>query len=199
MVYLNRIYTKFGDGGLTQLGDGQSVPKTHPRVAAMGDVDEVNCQLGVIVANWCPTTPLLSRLRSLMLKIQNQLFDLGADLCLPEAPDSDSASAKLKMTEKDVSDLETWIDRLNESLEPLKSFILPGGSPVSAGLHLARAICRRAERSCWLLHDAETINPQIMIYLNRLSDLLFVMSRVVNKELDAGDILWQPGSHRDDV
>jgi len=197
MVYLNRIYTKFGDAGQTQLGNGASVSKTSLRVVAMGDVDELNCQLGVVLSHWTASTSTLSRLHSRLSHIQNQLFDLGADLCLPDEHAAEPIS-KLKILEQDVHQIESWIDDFNESLSPLTSFILPGGSTAAAGLHLARAICRRAERTCWQLHHESPINAQVTIYLNRLSDLLFVAARITNQELNFTDPLWRPGSDRAD-
>lgn len=197
MVYLNRIYTKFGDAGLTQLGNGLAVPKTSLRVAAMGDVDELNCQLGVVLCHENGSQDTLLILMARLAHIQNQLFDLGADLCLPDES-SGEPIAKLKILEQDVLQLESWIDDVNESLAPLNSFILPGGSLAAAGLHLARAICRRAERTCWLLNNESAINPQIMIYLNRLSDFLFVAARITNQQHEIEDFLWRPGSDRAD-
>ncbi len=191
MVHLNKIYTRFGDAGLTQLGDGSSVFKTTHRVSAMGDVDELNCQIGVAL-----TIPATSEYDSKLTFIQNQLFDLGADLCVPESPSNSNPEDKLRILDTDVTRLENWIDELNTHLEPLRSFILPGGSARAAHLHLARGICRRAERSCWLLQQEEEINSQIMIYLNRLSDFLFVLARLTNQLQSVPDVLWQPASKR---
>src|SRR5262245_51118550 len=168
MVYLSRIYTKTGDRGETSLGDGQRVPKTHPRVAACGGVDELNAVVGLLLAQH-PQAPD----RDLLLGIQNDLFDVGADLCVPSAAD-EAAGARLRVSAGQVARLEEAIDRLNADLQPLTSFVLPGGSPVSAWCHVARTVCRRAERDLVALDQQERINPQAIVYLNRLSDLLFV-------------------------
>jgi cob(I)alamin adenosyltransferase len=188
MVRLDRIYTRGGDEGLTSLGDGQRVPKHHPRVAAYGTVDELSSVLGLLGANGLGE-PHLGELRS----IQNDLFDVGADLCVPG-----EAGERLRITPAYVARLEGLIDRENARLEPLKSFILPGGTPQSAWLHLARCTCRRAERLVSeLLADPaekERVNPEVLRYLNRLSDLLFVLARVQNG-LGRDDVLWKPGRH----
>jgi cob(I)alamin adenosyltransferase len=185
MVYLSRIYTKSGDQGQTGLGDGQRVSKDHPRVTAFGEVDELNAALGVALLQ--PGVPELELLR----EIQNDLFDVGADLCVPPQPNEEPGKS-LRVTPGQVEKLEKAIDRLNENLQPLHSFILPGGSPASAHLHVARTVCRRAERSLVALMADDQVNAQALIYLNRLSDLLFVMARVAN---DGGkqDVLWKPG------
>ena len=188
MVYLSRIYTRAGDGGETGLGDGVRVPKDHHRVEAYGQVDELNAVLGMVAAH-CPDTPE----RVLIQAIQNDLFDVGADLCVPQ-PEGELTGG-LRVTPEQAALLERAIDRLNENLQPLKSFILPGGSPAAAWLHLARTICRRAERAVVTLARTEAVNPQVVVYLNRLSDLLFVMARVENDN-GAGDILWVPGQGR---
>lgn len=191
MVYLSKIYTKTGDTGETMLGDGNMVAKTSPRVIAMGAVDELNCCLGLIrnedlkqdVDQWLET-------------IQNDLFDLGADLCTPEGSGRDaSAPEPLRIVESQVSQLENWIDTVNENLSPLMSFILPGGTAASAKLHHARSVCRRAEIAVWQLADSETLNPSLMIYLNRLADLLFVLARQYN-DYGQQDVLWKPGASR---
>lgn len=189
MVYLNRIYTKSGDRGETSLGDGQRVPKTHPRIGAYGGVDELNSVLGVAVASGL-SAPLAAQLTH----IQNDLFDLGADLCVPES-DSPPEYPLLRITEGQVAQLERWIDAATDQLEPLTSFILPGGSPAAAHLHLARTVCRRVEIGVLELVARERVNPHAVIYLNRLSDLLFVLARLAN---DGGkaDVLWTPGKHR---
>jgi cob(I)alamin adenosyltransferase len=181
MVFLSRIYTKSGDGGETGLGDGSRVLKCSPRVTAYGEVDELNAVLGLAA---CHTPDSASLLRS----IQNDLFDVGADLCLPAA---DGTSA-LRVRPEQVSGLEREIDRLNERLQPLNSFVLPGGSVAAAWLHFARTVCRRAERAVVTLIQVEQVNPNVLIYLNRLSDLLFVMARVANRD-GQGDVLWEPG------
>lgn len=189
MVFLSRIYTKSGDAGETGLGDGTRVPKDHARVAAYGEVDELNAVLGLVVAN-APTCPDAAVLRS----IQNDLFDVGADLCVPPFAGEEPGKS-LRVTAAQAERLERAIDRLNEKLEPLRSFILPGGTPAAAYLHLARTVCRRAERAVVTLMHTETVNPQALIYLNRLSDYLFVLARVANDD-GRGDVLWVPGGNR---
>jgi cob(I)alamin adenosyltransferase len=189
MVYLSRIYTKTGDGGDTGLGDGSRVPKDHPRVEAYGQVDELNAVLGLVIAS-CPDCPEPAFLRS----IQNDLFDVGADLCVPIA-EGEQPGKSLRITVAQIDRLEKAIDRMNESLQPLHSFVLPGGTPLAAWLHLARTVCRRAERSVVTLMRIETINTNVLIYLNRLSDLLFVFGRVAN-DGGKGDVLWVPGGNR---
>lgn len=189
MVFLSRIYTKSGDGGETGLGDGTRVPKDHPRVTAYGEVDELNAVLGLFAVH-CPDSPE----RELVRGIQNDLFDLGADLCVP-AVDGEIAGQMLRITEGQATRLEQEIDRVNDRLQPLNSFILPGGSPAAAWLHLARTVCRRAERSVVALSHAEPVNRHAVIYLNRLSDLLFVLSRAANRD-GADDVLWVPGKSR---
>jgi cob(I)alamin adenosyltransferase len=189
MVYLSRIYTKSGDGGDTGLGDGTRVPKDSARVEAYGQVDELNAVLGMVVAT-CPTCPESTLLR----EIQNDLFDVGADLCVPPSPDEEPGKS-LRVTVSQAERLEKAIDRLNENLAPLRSFILPGGAPTAAWLHLARTVCRRAERAVVTLMRTETVNRQVLIYLNRLSDFLFVLARVANEE-GRGDVLWVPGQGR---
>lgn len=186
MVYLSRIYTKSGDKGDTGLGDDARVPKDHPRVAAFGSVDELNAVLGLLVSHF-PQAAEIDLIRS----IQNDLFDVGADLCLPQASD-EKPGTHLRVDAEQAERLEKAIDRLNENLSPLKSFILPGGQGAAAWCHLARTVCRRAERDVVTLTREETINPQVVIYLNRLSDLLFVLGRVYNNN-GRDDILWQPG------
>ncbi|HEY7326278.1 MAG TPA: cob(I)yrinic acid a,c-diamide adenosyltransferase [Gemmataceae bacterium] len=186
MVYLSRIYTKSGDKGDTGLGDGTRVPKDHTRVAAYGSVDELNAVLGLLVSNY-PQAAETELIRS----VQNDLFDVGADLCLPESAD-EKPGAHLRVRAEQVERLEQAIDRLNANLKPLSSFILPGGQAAAAWCHLARTVCRRAERDVVTLYRDETINPQVIIYLNRLSDLLFVLARVYNNN-GHEDILWQPG------
>jgi cob(I)alamin adenosyltransferase len=191
MVYINRIYTKTGDDGTTMLGNGVRVPKTHPRIVAYGGVDELNTVIGLALTETLPDW-MAERLRS----IQNDLFDLGADLCVPEAPsDEDDLSENkppLRITAEQVSDLESAIDKANERLSPLTSFVLPGGSSAAARLHHARAVCRRVEIGVLHLAEYESINAQTYVYLNRLSDLLFVLARVANAD-GAQDILWVPG------
>ncbi len=186
MVYLSRIYTKTGDAGETGLGDGTRVPKDHPRVAAYGTVDELNAVLGMLL-NHFPETQEAGLLRS----IQNDLFDIGADLCVPPAPD-EAPGARLRVQPEQAARLEAEIDRLNAPLAPLTSFVLPGGRGPAAWCHLARTVCRRAERDVVTLARAEPVNPQVVVYLNRLSDLLFVLARVYNNH-GRDDVLWQPG------
>lgn len=189
MVYLSRIYTKSGDRGDTGLGDGQRVSKDHPRVEAYGQVDELNAVLGLVAA-YCPDAPEAALLRT----IQNDLFDVGADLCVPQT-EGEQPGQCLRVTAVQAERLEKAIDRLNENLELLKSFILPGGTPAAAWLHLARTVCRRAERAVVALMASEKVNSDALIYLNRLSDFLFVLARVAN---DGGksDVLWVPGANR---
>jgi cob(I)alamin adenosyltransferase len=186
VVYLSRIYTKTGDAGETALGDGTRVPKDHPRVAAYGAVDELNAVLGMLL-NHFPENAEAELLRS----IQNDLFDVGADLCVPQ-PAGEAAGARLRVRPEQAARLEAAIDRLNAGLAPLTSFVLPGGRGPAAWAHLARTVCRRAERDVVALARAEPVNPQVVVYLNRLSDLLFVLARVYNNN-GRDDVLWQPG------
>src|SRR5262245_5476647 len=188
MVYLSRIYTKGGDSGETSLGDGGRVLKSSPRVTAYGEVDELNAVLGLAAV------ALAAEERELIHRIQNELFDVGADLCMPPAAGETSGQV-LRVTVAQSERLEREIDRLNERLQPLRSFVLPGGSPAAAWLHLARTVCRRAERSVVALSRAEAVNPGVLIYLNRLSDFLFVLARVANDDGRA-DVLWVPGQSR---
>ena len=189
MVRLTRIYTKTGDKGTTALGDGRRVPKDAPRIEAFGAVDELNAVLGLAILSLEDAEGA-----DLLRTIQNDLFDLGADLCVPERPKGRMARARapLRITEDHVRPLEQAIDRFNAALDPLTSFVLPGGTAASAWLHLARTVCRRAERRGVALGRKETLNPQSVIYLNRLSDLLFVMARRAN-EGGRADVLWVPG------
>lgn len=189
MVYLNRIYTKGGDTGETSLGDLSRVPKTHPRINSFGTVDELNSVLGI-----ARTTQLPSELDVWLERIQNDLFDLGADLCVPETPNPEYPP--LRITAEQTARLEGWIDQINDGLKPLTSFILPGGSPASAWLHLARTVCRRAEIAVWqLIGEQHPINDEVPKYLNRLSDLLFVLARHCNDQ-GRQDVLWIPGKNR---
>jgi cob(I)alamin adenosyltransferase len=189
MVYLNRIYTKTGDSGETSLGDGRRVKKTDLRIAAYGGVDELNAVIGLTVASG-----LNSELTAMLRHIQNDLFDLGADLCVPE-PEIPPQHPPLRVTSDQVDQLECWIDAQNERLSPLTSFILPGGSLAAAHLHLARTVCRRVEIDVLELAARDQINSHVVIYLNRLSDLLFVLSRVANQD-GRDDVLWVPGRNR---
>jgi cob(I)alamin adenosyltransferase len=186
MVILSRIYTRTGDKGETALGDGTRVLKDHLRVAAYGTVDELNAVLGLGLAQH-PDAPEAELLRS----IQNDLFDIGGDLCVPQAAD-EAPGQRLRVKPEQAARLEATIDRLNARLTPLHSFVLPGGRSQAAWLHLARTVCRRAEREVVTLARAEAVNPHVIVYLNRLSDLLFVMARVANDD-GREDVLWQPG------
>ncbi|MCP3730506.1 cob(I)yrinic acid a,c-diamide adenosyltransferase [Sphingomonas sp. MG17] len=189
MVKLNKIYTRTGDDGTTGLTDGSRLPKSDPRMAAIGDVDEANSAIGVAVAALAGADPA-----ALLETIQNDLFDLGADLATP-GEDFTPGEMTLRIVPAQVTRLEAAIDAANDSLEPLRSFILPGGTPAAAALHLARAITRRAERSAVAASAQVPLNPQALQYLNRLSDLLFVLCRAVNLSA-GGDVLWKPGAHR---
>jgi cob(I)alamin adenosyltransferase len=189
MVVLSRIYTKTGDAGETGLGNGERVPKDHPRVVAYGEVDELNAVLGLLAVS-VTKSPDPDLLRA----IQNDLFDLGADLCVPQT-EGESPGQCLRMTPEQSDRLERAIDAHNRNLRPLNSFILPGGTPAAAWLHLARTVCRRAERSLVTLQKLEPINPHALIYLNRLSDYLFVLGRVANDN-GQSDVLWVPGQNR---
>ncbi|MDY0873525.1 cob(I)yrinic acid a,c-diamide adenosyltransferase [Dongia rigui] len=186
MVQLTRIYTKSGDKGSTSLGSGKRVKKHDLRVAAYGTVDEANAAIGVARLH------VSGDLDAMLNRIQNDLFDLGADLCQPEDPKDYPA---LRVIEAQVERLEQEIDRLNAELQPLKSFVLSGGTPAAAHLHLARTIARRAERDITALMEHEEINPAALRYINRLSDLLFVMARYANDKGQA-DVLWVPGKNR---
>lgn len=187
MVTLSKIYTRTGDAGETGLGDGSRRPKTDVRIAAYGTVDEANAAIG------------LARLHTdgeadaMLARIQNDLFDLGADLCTPEG--NERSAGALRIVAAQVARLEAEIDAMNDKLAPLKSFILPGGTPAAAHLHLARTITRRAERLMVELAAAEPVNEQAMKYINRLSDHLFVLGRHVNDD-GARDVLWTPGANR---
>jgi cob(I)alamin adenosyltransferase len=188
MVRLTRIYTKTGDAGQTHLGDMSRVEKTDPRLVAYADVDETNSVLGVALALGAPGPELAELLRS----IQNDLFDVGADLCNPVAPDPEYPP--LRITAAYTERLEAACDEYNERVPKLTSFILPGGTAAAALLHQARVVARRAERSVWALlaADADRTNAETARYLNRLSDLLFILARTANP---GGDILWEPGAH----
>ena len=188
-VHLTRIYTKTGDDGTTALGDMSRVRKTDPRVGAYADCDETNAALGLALALGDLPGPIAAVLGT----IQNDLFDVGADLCTPVVPDP--AYPPLRVETAYTERLERWCDEFNADLPKLASFILPGGTPGAALLHNARTLARRAERSAWLLFedDPEHTNKEAMLYLNRLSDLLFILSRAANPD---GDILWKPGGDR---
>jgi cob(I)alamin adenosyltransferase len=182
-VNLTRIYTRLGDDGETHLGDMSRVPKTHPRIEAYGTVDELNAQLGVAL-----TLPDLSeRFAGFLRRVQNDLFDVGADISVPHGGDR----ARLRLASEQTEWLEEACDEINADLEPLKSFVLPGGSPAAAQLHVCRTVCRRAERRT--IDCGDEVNRECVRYLNRLSDLLFILARAAN----AGDEpLWEPGRYR---
>ncbi|MBI3504859.1 MAG: cob(I)yrinic acid a,c-diamide adenosyltransferase [Proteobacteria bacterium] len=187
MVKLTRIYTKGGDRGDTSLGNGVRVPKYDPRVAAYGAVDEANACIGLVRLH------TKGAVDAMLAAIQNDLFDLGADLCTPEEPEPKHAA--LRVNEAQVERLEREIDAMNAELAPLDSFVLPGGTPAAAHLHLARTVARRAEREIVRLAATKTVNPAAIRYVNRLSDHLFVLSRRVNDN-GAKDVLWVPGKNR---
>lgn len=187
MVVLNRIYTRTGDKGDTGLGTGKRVPKFDLRIEAYGTVDETNACVGV--ARLTSTGDL----DAMLARVQNDLFDLGADLCIPE-DGSEVAQKALRMKDAQVERLEAEIDAMNSNLKPLTSFVLPGGTPAAAHLHIARTVCRRAERLIVRLAQSEPVGEAAVKYANRLSDFLFVAARLAN--LSQGDVLWVPGAHR---
>jgi cob(I)alamin adenosyltransferase len=190
-VVLSRIYTRTGDDGSTALSDFSRVAKTDSRLAAYADVDEANCAIGVaLTLGALPTT-----VENVLKRVQNELFDVGADLATPVSG-TDLGYEPLRVTAEYIERLEAECDQFNESLETLRSFILPGGTPGAALLHTARAVTRRAERTAWAAVNeyGDTMNPLAAKYLNRLSDLLFICCRVANK--DHGDVLWKPGGDR---
>jgi len=195
MVQLTRIYTGGGDTGETSLGDGSRVAKHDLRVAAYGTVDEANAVLGIARAEIARADPsdALQRADAILSRVQNDLFDVGADLCTPE--EGRKGDGALRITAEQAARLETEIDAINEGLDALTSFILPGGTMVAAHLHHARTVTRRAERLVTELSAAESVNPAAVVYLNRLSDLLFVMARDANNG-GADDVLWVPGANR---
>lgn len=186
MVVLNRIYTRTGDGGDTALGDGSRVAKTAARVEAYGTVDETNAALGLAALR------AEGEVAKAIARIQNDLFDLGADLCVPPEPEEEG---RLRIDDSQVERLEAEIDAMNESLAPLKSFVLPGGSELSAALHQARVVSRRAERRAVALAETEEVGGPVLRYLNRLSDWLFVAARLANGD-GRDDVLWVPGASR---
>ena len=186
MIKLNKIYTKTGDGGDTALGDGERVLKDSLRVSAYGNVDELNASIGII------TLYANAELKRKLKNIQNDLFDIGADLCVPI---SEKNKDRLRLSTNQIETLELEIDEMNSILEPLNSFVLPGGCRSATFLHMARTICRRAERSVVSLRSQEEINNNTLIYLNRLSDWLFVASRVENQE-NSSEVLWAPGKNK---
>jgi cob(I)alamin adenosyltransferase len=197
MVNLTRIYTRTGDGGRTRLGDMSETTKNDPRLHAYADVDEANAQLGAAVAHG-----LEESVRVVLIHVQNDLFDVGADLCTPVVADPESRlrstaeEGALRITQEYVDRLEGWCDEFNADLPSLRSFILSGGTPAAARLHVARTVVRRAERSAWAAYEQheETMNRVAILYLNRLSDLVFILARYVNRE--QGDVLWVPGGER---
>jgi cob(I)alamin adenosyltransferase len=185
---LDRIYTRAGDAGQTSLGDGERVSKNNARIWAYGTVDETGAAIGAAVAGGLP-----GDISDLLRRIQNDLFDVGADLSVPVGTARGKGKSRLRIGEAHVTALEEACDRYSEALEPLTSFVLSGGTPAAAALHLARTTCRRAERCAVALAEHEEVNAAALAYLNRLSDLLFILARVAN---DGGraDVLWQPGA-----
>lgn len=191
MVNLTRIYTRTGDDGTTSLGDMSRTGKNDPRLKAYADVDEANCAIGVVLTQPGGDHDVVHLLR----RVQNELFDVGADLCTPVV--DDPPHEPLRVTADYITRLENECDQYNDSLTPLRSFILPGGTPMAAHLHVARTVVRRAERSTWAALDMYHggMNPLTATYLNRLSDLLFILARVANVD-SGGDVLWEPGASR---
>jgi cob(I)alamin adenosyltransferase len=183
-VRLTKIYTRGGDAGQTSLGDGARVSKLDARISAFGTVDEVSAAVGVVVAGDCP-----AETRDVLERIQNELFDVGADLSVPM-----EREARLRVTQAQVDGLERDCDRFNEALPELKSFVLPGGTETAAQLHVARATCRRAEREAIAAAGVVDVNPTVLVYLNRLSDLLFILARLANAAAGRDEPLWRPGS-----
>ncbi len=189
MVRITRVYTRTGDAGTTRLGDMSEVAKTHPRIAAYGDVDELNSVIGL-----ARSAQLSRSAERILSRVQNELFDVGADLAVPG-----TGGDRLRVTDPQVDALERDCDVFNEPLPALESFVLPAGSSAAAALHHARTVCRRAERSVVALAEVEEgqVSPVAIRYLNRLSDLLFVMARAANHDSGDGDVMWQPGETRD--
>ena len=183
-VRLTKIYTRGGDAGKTSLGDGSRVSKLDGRIAAYGTVDELNATLGVVVAGGCPP-----EIGEVLVRVQNELFDLGADLSVPLEHEG-----RLRTTQEQVDALEKDCDRFNSTLPELKSFVLPGGTEAAARLHVARTVCRRAEREALAAGETSDLNPLALVYLNRLSDLLFILARSANA--DDEEPLWKPGGSR---
>jgi cob(I)alamin adenosyltransferase len=186
-VRLTRIYTRGGDAGETSLGDGSRVSKLDPRISAYGAVDELNSLLGVVLAAPCP-----DGITQVLERVQNELFDLGASLSVPW----DETDDRLRVSQTSVDALETDCDRFNEALPELRSFVLPGGTSTAAALHVARATCRRAERDAIEAAGTHPIDPLAMVYLNRLSDLLFILARTANAAGGVTEPLWRPGATR---
>ena len=185
-VRLTRIYTRGGDAGTTSLGDGSRVSKLDPRIAAYGTTDELNSVLGLVLAGDCPEP-----LRVPLERIQNELFDVGADLCVPL-----EVEGRLRVEQSMIGALEALCDSFNDELPELMSFVLPGGTETSARLHVARTICRRAERETLLAAQEHDVNPLVLVYLNRLSDLLFILARAANASAARDEPLWKPGASR---
>jgi cob(I)alamin adenosyltransferase len=185
-VRLTRIYTRTGDDGETSLGDGSRVPKLDPRIAAFGAVDELNSLIGLALASSVDAAP-----RATLERVQNELFDIGADLSVPFQVDD-----RLRIGQPAIDGLESDCDRFNAELETLKSFVLPGGTEVAARLQVARAVCRRAERDAVAASEQVDINPLAIVYLNRLSDLLFILARAANAAEGESEPLWKPGGDR---
>jgi cob(I)alamin adenosyltransferase len=181
---LTRIYTRGGDAGETSLGDGTRISKLDPRIGAYGTVDELNAAVGVVLASDCP-----DEIREALARVQNELFDLGADLSVPQGND-----LRLRVTQAQVEALERDCDRFNTELPELRSFVLPGGTETASRLHVARTVCRRAEREALAASGVHDLNPVALAYLNRLSDLLFILARVANSAYDQEEPLWKPGS-----
>jgi len=198
MVNLTRIYTRTGDAGTTALGDMSRTSKTDARLVAYADVDEANSAIGVVLA----ASALPADMRATLTRIQNDLFDVGADLCTPVVPEP--KYPPLRVSQGYVTGLEEDCDQFNEALQPLRSFVLPGGTLAAAHLHVARTVTRRAERATWaaLETHGDSMNPLTATYLNRLSDLLFILARVANhvpvddQQPPPGDVLWEPGASR---
>ncbi len=178
---LSKIYTRTGDDGSTGLGDGSRVPKDNVRVEAYGSVDEANSCVGVVLAN----DALPEGIRRCLTDVQHDLFDLGGELCIP---------GHRMIAAAHIERLERELDALNDGLPPLKEFILPGGGAAAAACHVARAVCRRAERRCWTLAHSESVAPEVLQYLNRLSDLLFVIARVLARHAQGSEVIWRRGS-----
>ena len=183
-VRLTKIYTRGGDAGETSLGDGSRVSKLDERIGAYGTVDELNSALGLVLAASCPEA-----IRAVLDRVQNELFDLGADLSVPLRHEG-----RLRVTQEQVDRLEGDCDRFNENLDELRSFVLPGGDEVAARMHVARALCRRAERDALVAAEAHDVDPLALVYLNRLSDLLFILARAANAAVGREEPLWRPGS-----
>lgn len=192
MVQLNRIYTRTGDDGTTGLGDGQRRQKFDARVSAYGEVDELNCLIGLARLATSTGDPDLARIDATLARTQNDLFDLGADLCVPPRDDGETAREALRVAPAQVENLEREIDALNSHLAPLRSFVLPGGTRLNTELHVCRTVCRRAERLAVSLGREESVPPEAIQYLNRLSDAFFVWSRWVNHTLGVPEVLWEP-------